>query len=76
MPAPVKLSEHFVGLLIGVLLFCRAAGEPPPKQNSWQVFATAILSFFGDGGARAAELADGEALILQPASLGDPTLLA
>jgi phosphohistidine phosphatase SixA len=33
MPAPVKLSEHFVGLLIGVLLFCRAVGEPPHKAE-------------------------------------------
>jgi hypothetical protein len=33
MPAPVKLSEHFVGLLIGVLLFGRAAGEPLPKAE-------------------------------------------
>jgi phosphohistidine phosphatase SixA len=33
MPAPVKVSECFVGLLIGVLLFGSAAGEPLPKAE-------------------------------------------
>jgi phosphohistidine phosphatase SixA len=33
MPAPVKLSEYFVGLLIGVMLSGSAPGEPLPKAE-------------------------------------------
>jgi hypothetical protein len=93
MPAPVKLSEYFVGLPIGVMLFGSAAGGPLPKSElharSLRALAgkpptpgtnTLIITHFPNiseaFGAVAAGLADGEALILQPASQGDPTLVA
>jgi len=45
MPGTIKLSEYFVGLLIGQCCSVARQANRSPRQNSWRVFAMVDWSF-------------------------------